>query len=854
MAYLETDSKRFALLLDLGTHQGELKKFFVECRAQLLFKGAKVQNIPHGRDERIRAISERFTRRTDDVLRSWFVKNVSVTEPMPIDEVLLYLSAHFEEGEPLPDGDKHAICRSALVNVFSDRPSNDLVFALRNRQAVVSSSTKADDIDGEEPEVLREVIDPSSVYVDAKSELRPLENFHLSELLAAIILNDEVAIDNALGPFGDHTQNLVDAMLRVREGDLDKAREVLPLLEGHGPESELVRSALARASHAMSVGDARGGVRTNLPEPLGSDPSLTTYEIVGVFTNETETGAVFVDPVFLVLHGKLYELSADDRVRLFPESGSVMSHRTLLRRQLSRNDYVHWSVSERDGPDGRRTRYHLNDELAAIRRVVSIDVPSVDADEVRNRIKEYAATHRSPTSHQPMFLLSDGVVVGSPKDVDITRDDAFEAPWQAWATLETWLIGGHQYHVGNAAANTSHVDLSPLDVAFRRILKNLDAEQRLSMTKVQRSELSSRLRHYAGGEVAQRAKRVAASIDQLLLEGEELEAVLRLVNGSARVNERVEELVSKDYEARRSEKTGLQAEIQLLRNKKGELEIAGREIDRANQEKLTSITSTVRAAFAEAIHDGAASIAKAEVFSLLSGSGRGPDRAAAQESEPDTKPSAPTVVIDVTARDFIDKDVAKRLSVLGINSRQAFMLSTLLHTASRCGLMLVLRGAIARHCTQAMARHGAGNVAFVDVPMGLMSASEMSGVVREFDKLDALAILNADLSPIEVYGAKLLDLVAERVSDPNPSGKEIIISCHGGGISLPLPGILERLSLIVELDANWHQSGQTLDDLDLDSPALASGPKSMAIELVRGLNESDRKHVEGAFVKSIQKG
>jgi len=197
-----------------------------------------------------------------------------MTEPMPIDEVLLYLSAHFEEGEALPDGDKHAICRSALVNLFSEQPSNDLILALKNPKVATPSITGADEDHSGERELPHEDPGRSSASVDTESGLHTLEDFHLSELLGAIILNDEVAVDNALGPFCEHTQTFVEAMLRVRDGNLDEARESLPLLDGHGPESELLRSALARASHTMNGGDVRGGVRTNSPQPLNSVPSL----------------------------------------------------------------------------------------------------------------------------------------------------------------------------------------------------------------------------------------------------------------------------------------------------------------------------------------------------------------------------------------------------------------------------------------------------------------------------------------------------------------------------------------------------------------------------------------------------
>lgn len=845
MAYLDIDPRRFAFLLNKGTHQGELKKFFVESRAQLLMKGAKVQNVPHGREERIRTICDRLHRKTDEVLRLWFFKNIFLTAPAPIDELLLYLGAYFEEGEPLPEAEAQTICRSALVALFSGELNEDLLRLLRgsreNSLAPDEVSTRGSIAD-DDPDAIDGLL--SSDIAPSPIKSAP-ESFQISELIASVMLNDEVAIDNALSPFGEGTQLLVEALLRLREGNADAAREKLSSLEVHGPESELVRSALARASHVIHDATVPAGIRTLIPEPLRHDPDVIAYEIIGIYTNESDTGAVFVDPIYLVLDGKPYELSNDDRVRLFPDSGSVMTHRTILRRQLSRREFVHWKVSERDGPEGRRTRFHLVDELPPLREIVSIDVPSGDADEVRSRIKTYASNGRFHASQQMMFLLSDGVVVGAPKGVDLMRDEAFESPWQAWASLDTWLIEGHQFSFGALSKDTSHVDLSPLDVSFRRLLKNLDAEQRLAMTKAQRSELSARLRGQTGGEIAQRAKRIAASIDQLSINADELDAVLNLLDGHAKVHERVDELVAKEYEARQSERAGLQEEVSALRRRKSELERVGRDIERVNQTKLSSVAASVQEVFAIAIREGASTLAKAEVFRVLTG---GIPTTSQAEALP-----ASTGPIDewIKPGDLSEADIKARLSTLGINARQAFMLSSLLSLAAAVGIPLLLRGEVARQCAKALARRDGGSMVIVDIPMGLTSGAFLTPVVECFERISTLALLNADLSPLEVYGAALLDLLVERVVTGASDDKVIVIACLGGELSLPIPGALRRMCLIVDLDSTWDDGSQTLEDVDPDSLLLLPALREKLFGMISNMDAADRRHIEGVFVRAV---
>lgn len=846
MAFREIDPKKFSFLLAQGTHEGELRKFFVESRAQLLIKGARVQNMPHGREARVKAICERFPQRTDEVLQPWFQKNISVTDPVSLDDVLLYLSEYFEEGEPLPKAEAKVICRSALEYLFSDAPNADFINLLRKSRAVPAPGTIGIPPSDEANPQSKQTEDCKSPADAANSESVTVpENFQLAELLASIIANDENAIDDALAPFAESTQLLVEALLRLREGDVSAAREKLKLLGDGRPESELIRSALARASHQRSASATSNGVRTEIPQPLGEDPRSDSYEIIGIYTNESDTGAVFVKPLCIVLEGRLRQLTDDACIRLFPDSGSVMTHRSVLRRQLRRRDLVHWRVSERDEAEGKRTRFHLADELNPLIEVVRIPVPSSDADEVRDRIKAYAADGHGQPTQQVMFLLADGVTVVSPKSVDFARDEAFDSPWQSWGSVETWLIEGHQYCLEALQGAASHLDLSPLDAAFRKLLKNLDAEQRLTTTKAQRNELIARLRGQSGSEIAERAKRVAASIDQISINEEELDALLKLLGAREEVLRRVDELIAEEHEKRQAEKAGLQREVALLRKRKSELEKDGQEIERNNRAQVDSVAASVREAFAKAVREGASTLANAEVFHLLTG-------AAGSTLRQETSIVGPNHLDGWIKRGaFSEVDVKARLSALGINRRQAFVLSKLAYAAATSGVALILKGGMARQCVQTLARHDRDAVAIVDIPMGLTSGDFLRQMLTSLVDIQGMALLNADLSPLEIYGAELIDLLIEQAMIGMPSPKPVFFSCLGGDLCLPLPKTLHRASLVVDLDLDWDEGQQLLDQVEPDSLLLLPALRERLFNAIFAMDDDDRRYIEPALVRAL---
>ena len=67
---------------------------------------------------------------------------------------------------------------------------------------------------------------------------------------------------------------------------------------------------------------------------------------------------------------------------------------------------------------------------------------------------------------------------------------------------------------------------------------------------------------------------------------------------------------------------------------------------------------------------------------------------------------------------------------------------------------------------------------------------------------DAVAILDANLSPLDVYARPLIDMVQRRLSGTGGVGSatKVLLSISGGVAALPVPLMVESISLRVSLD------------------------------------------------------
>lgn len=830
MAFREINPKKLSFLFAKGIHESELKKFFWDCKTQLILNGARVQNLPHGHEERVRSICH-LPIRADEIVRSWFHKNISATDPMSVADVITYLQIHFDE-EGIDEDNAKFAARSALGYICAVNPDESLLSFLRNTPDNHSADTESDSQGLSENELFRS-------HVNSASEAPEL--YQIAELITSIISGDDDGIDNALIPFPESTRALVEALTRLQNGDMESAAEQLNLLNEDSPESHLVHREMNKIRHQRGATGRRLGIYEQHPIPLQTCSPSTSYDVIGVITNAK--GPVFVRPLCLIVDNKLYSLSYEDRLKLFPESGDVMATWATIKRTVDRRELVHWTVEGRPGIEGK-THFHLETEHPPLTEVLRVPVPSTDPDEVRDQIKLLAPSWHTLAGRNLIFVLSDGIAISSTKPTDLKRDEAFDLPWNSWSSLDTWLIEGRQYCLDNSQISASSLDLSPLDVTFKRFIKTLESEQLSTLTKTQKRDLAELIRLHSSGDTSLRIKRVAASIDQIVLDGEDLDRILHILNVREEVRDRVNGLISSQAQERQVEISALLGEVESLKRRKEDLIKEGRDIERANKKRAENVAETVKNAFTKAVDDGINTLANSEIFKSLA--------SPAQLVSPPPMPQLLEPIVSyITEGLFTVSEARSKLSAIGLTASEAMTLIALADIASKSGAALILKGQFARQIAKTLSRINNSVTGFIEIPMGLSSGRHIRNVLKEFEHISRFAIIDADLSPFDAYATPLIDLLFDLASDEASPTKSVFISCQASDITLPLPGLLRCISISIDLDSEWNSSKRTLSEIEDESIPLLKPLRARLLDQISLLNLKDRGLVEQALITSF---
>lgn len=441
-----------------------------------------------------------------------------------------------------------------------------------------------------------------------------------------------------------------------------------------------------------------------------------------------------------------------------------------------------------------------------------------------------------------LFALSDGLVIASPGDPG--KDEAYEQTWQCWSSLETWLLEGRLFCFGMPQPAGYQLDLSSLEVAFKRLIKNIVDSKKASFTKNQIRDLAALIRANHAGETASRANRISDSLDRVVIDFGAIEALLPMLASRDEVRLRVDEIVASEVAERIKERSGLQAEADELRRKKEDLTRESKEIERRISAQKAEVEVSVARTFARAMEDGIGSLAQAEIFRALAGAREGCTDATATGRGR----------LSVQTRDgAISRDHGiERLVALGIKRRQAVALAIVTQAMGRAGGGLVVRGREARQAVRILAQIESDTSAFLEIPMGLTSTAMVSQFLEDLpENANSLAVLDADLSPIETYAGPLLDWQFDAAFSGCRTGIRLLLSCIGGDFSLPLPQTIRRVAVVVDLDSPWDQSELRLGELEEETIPLIRSLYAALVGEVEQMQGAERAVVESLLVQSF---
>lgn len=796
MAYSDIDRKRFSYLLTLGVEDFELKTFFSECRMRLIQRGAKVQNLPHGTKNRVHMLAYQLPRSADDIIRGWFSTHLTMTDPEEAEAIVGVFQRYESVDEVLSEQSARRYARSCLVRLFEPEPSESLLAFLRTPIERASSGAQ-EDSSAAEPGL---AVVAASGYSDS-----------LLDVLVDFAEGRDV--DEHLEGLESDLASFIVGLQAGSQGKAQEAKEALDALQS-GTRIRNVLAKFLQQREARSIGkesSATGVQLVDLVRFAGSF-DLEEDEVIGYCTNAEYPSKVFVKPL-VALHGsRAYLLTDDDRRQLFPRTGDLMAFDGHgYPRQPERHQLGSWRVAEHD--TDKPTRYHLVSEDRGIYEVRSVPYVSTEYDSVREFLK-HQAQQTSGAARQPvLFLLKDGLIVGPRRDrQNLSGNDAYEDGLLAWSALPGLRLEGRLLVPGPLPKETEIYECADLASTVKKLFKAgaKGAKTAAGLTKAQFRDLVQSLASGQSSRDALRIQRIRAELGRLEEYPDAMEALVGQLLSDPSVALRIDQAVSVEANRRLSEKNDLESDIARLREEREEW--LGRiKANREEHKKLRNDTiKVVRSAFERARADGVATLAEVAVLHAL-----WPAGPATVSNDPPQPGSASRGVQPRPSRLTPRSDtVVQALRNLGVPHRSAAAIAAAGDVALATGLIVNVRGVAARSAAMALAAIAGREPILIDATIGMVDAGFLKQVLEATPLCDSLAVLDANLSALDIYGRPLLDLVVSRiVGPPSESATALFLSlCEGVG-SLPTPRTFDSVSIILDLDREYPYSRDGLEAL-----------------------------------------
>lgn len=794
MAFLGLNRERLFYVLANGTQEGELKKFFTECHRLLIAKGARIQNAPHGRTARIKAICEKFPPATENVVKSWFHSNITMVDPVSVEDSISEFQLYEVAEDVLPADQATRISRSVLIHLSADNPDPKLVAFMKTRIGGVLEAAGSAQQDVQQPV-------GSGPMEDDPPKVDEREVF--IELLAAMASDEDT--EDLLDLLPSEVSSYVSGLVSARNGDIAGAEEALNQLptasKTHGRLARNIKRAKAREVGTMAAG---GGLQILQPAIFSDEFDAERDAILGYCTKADSPNAVFIKPIAIVRGSEVLFLSVSQRISIFPETGDVMAFTGANRpKQPGRGEISIWRVAEHETE--KKVRFHIDSHIGRVYEIARI--PSSDPDSIREFVKSTRSSRKEPSPLPQLYLLEDGTVI-APKNrnSDLSRDEGFEQSFSAWHGLSAIPFEGRLLVLDPLPLSHESYDCSSLGSAVKRLAKAAVEQKSVQLTNLQIRELIASFQSVDIGVETQRLHRIEQRLELLAGDYDSLQAVVPLLLQHPLIKEQVSLGVEQEVRARAADNAEVHREILNLKAEKTQWQNRVKELQTQHRRAESEAAAMVKAAFDKAVNNGIDALANVAVINALR-DGASP--------VPSTGPSNPLNVRPFVASRLGRVAVAElleRFSGLGIDRRTAVGIVEIAKLSAACGIAVVFRGLAARFVVRDLAAALGTNAANVEIGIGLVESLPLQAVINDLSAGDAVGLLNADVSPLELYGSSLMDYLVERSRASSTQGPLVMLALSSSNLALPVPRALEALSICIDLDRRIDFQSLAVDD------------------------------------------
>jgi len=724
-----------------------------------------------------------------------------MVDPEDAIKIVEDFKVYEELNEVMPEEEAKRLARSCLVHLFSEKPPQALIEFLRVPIGGELHPKSISDVPNED---LTSTTNPTSV-AEVPEGLHKL----LTDLLDGQDLDEDLAkLPPELGTF----------ISGLQAGHMGRSEEAHSYATALPEDSTLQVSLTAflkrlETRRETGVNPARG-LQTKEEASFNGEFLAERDEVLAYCTNSNRPSAIFLKALAVLRAGQLLFLSQGDAERIFPDTGDLIAFPGAGQpRQPARGEIGVWHVAEHETE--KRTHFHLASEGRLVYEARLVPFPSTDHDSVREYLKELE-TRTGRIQLQPhIFQLSDGLVVAPRTDrQDISKDEAFDLGLPAWNSLPAFRLDGRLFVVGPLPKEQSIYECGSLESAAKSLFRGKEfGGSVVGISKAKLRELAVSLGNAESSLIDQRIERVKAGINRLASQADALDALVGVIALRPEVKSRIDAIVEAEAAKKLVERKKLDEDIERLKRERDEWE--GRvPRQRDEHKRLRDETSKVmRGAFEKARKEGVSKLlADAAIFQALT-----PNPAAVVVSDAETQWSARRP----SQREFVvgDIDPVGALRKFGIAKQGAAAFTALARAVHRAGLMVSVKGVVARPAVEAWAAALGIRGVVVDVSVGLISDDFVRSLLEQSSTQEALVLLDANLSALDIYGRPLTDLaignIAETATSTFPA--TFLVLSEGLG-ALPVPRSFEQLSIEIDMDRRYEfQEAAAFDDITLQA-------------------------------------
>ena len=795
MTYRNINRGRFEYLIKSGTEPSEISQFFKTCQKQLILHKAKVQNLPNGYISALRMLTVELPTSTDEVIQDWFAKHLTI-ERIEDPEIIIAVYKRFEEVDLyLSDEASRRYARSCLKHLFSENPPTSLIEFLEKpiNSPIANNPVKSSD------DTNNHIYDPFKNV--------SLQNF--AQILIDVVEGKDAS--EHLEHFPSETAKLISGLQAGSEGRIQEAKAAVETI----PIDSVFRNSLEE--YIKREEERLINTRKTDADIFNGDFDYDFDEVLGYCTKADKPTAVFVRPLTVIRGNQILRLTDEIRCTLFPLHGDLIAFvGTGYPQQPRAGEFGIWKIEEHD--TDKATHFHIASQRRVVYEIQSIPFCSTDYDNVRESIKKLSM--QSVAGHQSyIYHLSDGIFVGSKSDrkIDFSKDEMFEQGLCSWKSLPTVRFDGRILAISPLPNEYQIYDCASLTSTVRKLFKHRNEEEK-STDRVSKSQLSNLIRSLSSFDTELdnfRIHRIKTQLDELMEKEEAFDTLLQELMNLQLIKQRVDELIEQKAEKQFSEKNNLQAEVNRLQKEQKAWSERIRKQSEEFRKLPDNVSKAVKTAFDKVRSDGLSTIGELAVFKALfevvSYTNTNSDAVNSNLVINPHQPIMRDLLIDC------DDDVST-LKKFGVSSRNAKAFSLVGDVARKTGLIICVRGIAARPVVEGWAGVLSQHGLLMDSTIGLIDDSITRNVLTKSPALDVFAILDANLSALDIYARPILDVALKRLVEPKTKQQTTIFFALTDSIgALPLPKTFERISVLINLDTNYDFHNNDLDELKSDA-------------------------------------